>query len=254
MVTPFNISVHTVICSLPLRLFRKHKTLTILKQIHDLLPNHGRYIQFTYGRKENVIEELPHLKKIFSKRTWFNIPPARIDAHEITGKESQNLPNNDHIAIFAAGCFWGVEATFREVKGVLDAIVGYTGGHTDNPTYRQVCRKDTGHAEAVQISFDPKQVSYDELLDVFFDCHTPTTLNRQGPDVGSQYRSAIFYHSEKQKCAVENKIKALTTAKKFPEPIVTEVTAASVFYKAEEEHQRYLEKHGRVSCRVDPDQ
>ncbi len=151
-------------------------------------------------------------------------------------------------ATFAMGCFWGVEVTFRNTPGVKDAIVGYTGGHTANPTYQEVCSDATGHAEAILVTYDPAEISYEDLLKVFWDNHNPTTLNRQGPDVGTQYRSAIFYHSEAQKTAAEASRAANTT--RFPRPIVTEIVPAAPFYPAEEYHQRYLEKRGLASCHI----
>jgi peptide-methionine (S)-S-oxide reductase len=152
-------------------------------------------------------------------------------------------------ATFAAGCFWGVEDAFRRVKGVVSTRVGYTGGHFENPTYEDVCTGLTGHAEAIEILFDPSMVSYDELLDVFWSIHDPTTLNRQGPDTGSQYRSAIFYHSQEQeKAAVLSKEK-LQSSGRYINDIVTEITNASYFYPAEDYHQQYFEKTGRRSCR-----
>ena len=153
-------------------------------------------------------------------------------------------------ATFAAGCFWGVEVTFRNVDGVLDARVGYTGGHADNPTYREVCTDTTGHAEAVEVVFDPERVSYDELLEVFWDNHDPTQVNRQGPDYGSQYRTAIFYHSPEQKAAAERSKAALDASGKLPRPVATEIAPAATFWAAEEYHQRYLEKRGQASCKV----
>lgn len=149
-------------------------------------------------------------------------------------------------ATFAAGCFWGVEAAFRETPGVLGTTVGYTGGRTENPTYRDVCSHTTGHAEAVEVEFDPAQISYDKLLDRFFEIHDPTQLNRQGPDIGDQYRSAIFTHDQEQTAAATAAVQA--HAKDFARPIVTEVTAAPAFYPAEDYHQRYLEKRGMASC------
>ena len=149
-------------------------------------------------------------------------------------------------ATFAAGCFWGVEAAFSKLEGVKSTTVGYTGGRLQNPTYQQVCSHKTGHAEAVQITYDPDIVSYEKLLEVFFSIHNPTTLNRQGPDVGSQYRSAIFYHDEDQRLAAEKSKQGART--RFTEPLVTEITPAPAFYKAEEYHQRYLEKKGLTSC------
>jgi len=152
-------------------------------------------------------------------------------------------------ATFAAGCFWGVEDAFRRVKGVVSTRVGYTGGHFENPSYEDVCTGLTGHAEAIEILFDPSMVSYDELLDVFWSIHNPTTLNRQGPDTGSQYRSAIFYHSQEQeKAAVLSKEK-LQNSGRYINDIVTEIINASYFYPAEDYHQQYFEKTGRRSCR-----
>lgn len=151
-------------------------------------------------------------------------------------------------ATFAAGCFWGVEEKFRQTKGVLETKVGYSGGHTENPTYEQVCGKQTGHAEVVEVTFDPAIISYEQLLKIFFEMHDPTTLNRQGPDHGSQYRSAIYFHSAEQEQQAKEMIAALTTAKAFRDPIVTEVTAAKPFYDAEEYHQKYLAKRGINVC------
>jgi peptide-methionine (S)-S-oxide reductase len=153
-------------------------------------------------------------------------------------------------ATFAMGCFWGVEVTFRNTKGVKDAVVGYTGGHTKNPTYKEVCTDTTGHAEAVLVTFDPNEITYEELLEVFWSNHNPTTLNRQGPDVGTQYRSAIFYHSEAQKAAAEASKAAMEKSGRYSRPIVTEIVPAQTFYPAEEYHQRYLEKRGLASCHI----
>jgi peptide-methionine (S)-S-oxide reductase len=154
------------------------------------------------------------------------------------------------LATFGAGCFWGVEATFRGVSGVLDAAAGYLGGTLANPTYEQVCRGDTGHAEAVQVEFDPKQVSYDDLLEVFWGSHDPTTRDRQGPDVGTQYRSAIFFHSPEQETTALASRERQEGSGRFPRPIATEITAASEFYRAEEYHQCYLEKRGVSHCNL----
>ena len=156
----------------------------------------------------------------------------------------------NQIATFGAGCFWGVEADFREVKGVVDAAVGYAGGTLDNPTYRDVCTDSTGHAEVVQVTFDPAQVSYEKLLETFFNLHDPTTPNRQGPDVGTQYRSAIFFHTPEQEAAARAFKEKLQKSGKFARPIVTEITPASKFYRAEEYHQRYLEKRGLRVCHI----
>lgn len=155
-------------------------------------------------------------------------------------------------ATFGAGCFWGVEAAFRQLPGVVDTSVGYLGGTLLNPSYRDVCTGKTGHAEVVQVTYDPQRTSYEQLLSLFWELHDPTTLNRQGPDVGTQYRSAVFYHSPQQ-AALANESKAqLEQAKRFRRPIVTEIAPASVFYPAEDYHQRYLEKQGVTSCHVSP--
>lgn len=144
------------------------------------------------------------------------------------------------MATLGGGCFWCLEAVYDELRGVQSVESGYAGGHVLNPTYREVCNGTTGHAEVVQITYDPAEISFGDLLDVFFTIHDPTTLNRQGNDVGPQYRSAIFYHSPEQKAVAEEKIKALTEAKLFPKPIVTEVTALDTFYIAENYHQEYF--------------
>jgi len=148
-------------------------------------------------------------------------------------------------ATFGAGCFWGVEATFRKVDGVVETAVGYTGGETANPSYEEVCTGRTGHAEAVQLQFDPARVSYGELLDIFWDLHDPTTLNRQGPDVGTQYRSAIYVHDAEQDAAATASKERLQKAGRYRGPIVTEIVPASEFYRAEDYHQRYFEKSPR---------
>ncbi|MCB0278953.1 MAG: peptide-methionine (S)-S-oxide reductase MsrA [Calditrichaeota bacterium] len=153
-------------------------------------------------------------------------------------------------ATFGAGCFWGVEETFKQVPGVKKTTVGYLGGHLENPTYEEVCTDKTGHAEVVQLEFDPAQVTYDHLLDVFWNNHNPTTLNQQGPDVGTQYRSAIFYHSDAQREVAEKSKSAMDKSGRFKKPIVTEISKTSTFYKAEEYHQRYLEKRGLSHCHV----
>lgn len=153
-------------------------------------------------------------------------------------------------ATFAAGCFWGIEATFRQLPGVLDTSVGYIGGDTDQPTYKEVCTGDTHHAEAVQIIFDPAQVSYAQLLEVFWQCHDPTQLNRQGPDVGTQYRSAIFYHSPQQEMTALNSKAQQQNNGRFRKPIVTAIVPASTYFPAEEYHQQYLEKRGLAHCSI----
>lgn len=153
-------------------------------------------------------------------------------------------------ATFAAGCFWGVEAAFRNVPGVISTRVGYTGGTTERPTYRDVCTDRTGHAEAVEITYDPARLSYDDLLKVFWESHDPTTLNRQGPDLGTQYRSAVFYHSPKQEAAARASKDQLARSGAYRRPIVTQIVQAAEFWEAEEYHQQYLEKKGLAHCRI----
>ena len=153
-------------------------------------------------------------------------------------------------ATFAAGCFWGIELAFQKTEGVLSTTVGYMGGTLREPTYRDVCSGTTGHAEVVQLTFDPDKISYKELVDIFWRLHDPTSLNRQGPDVGTQYRSAIFYHSPQQKQIAEQAKTRLQSSGKYKGPIVTEIQAAKPFYPAEEYHQSYLKKRGVTSCRI----
>ena len=153
-------------------------------------------------------------------------------------------------AAFAAGCFWGVEAAFRQMKGVTATTVGYTGGTLKNPTYQDVCTDRTGHAEAVQVEYDPSQVSYDDLLRVFWENHDPTQLNRQGPDFGTQYRSAIFFHDAQQEAAARASKEKLETSGRYKRPIVTQIVPAAEFYRAEEYHQQYLEKRGLAHCHL----
>ena len=153
-------------------------------------------------------------------------------------------------ATFGAGCFWGVEYNFRRVPGVVEAFSGYSGGKSANPTYRQVCNGDAYHAEVVEVTFDPKKVSYVKLVEFFFKMHDPTQLNRQGPDYGTQYRSVIFVHSEDQRKVAQEVIKKLTTDKKYAQPIVTQVEEAKPFWKAEEYHQKYFEKNGGPTCHI----
>jgi peptide-methionine (S)-S-oxide reductase len=154
------------------------------------------------------------------------------------------------IATFGAGCVWGVEAAFREVKGVLSTRVGYAGGSFESPTYRDVCSGRTGHAESVEVTYDPAQVSYDQLLGVFWQVHDPTTLNRQGPDVGSQYRSVIFFHNSEEEAAARASKEERERSGEYSREIVTEITPASRFWEAEDYHQQYFEKRGVAHCRV----
>ena len=153
-------------------------------------------------------------------------------------------------ATFGAGCFWGVEAAFRKVPGVLETRVGYLGGSLVNPTYQDVCSGNTGHAEVVEVTYDPAQVTYGELLALFWDNHNPTTRNRQGPDIGTQYRSAIFFHTPEQEAAALASKAKLNASGRYKHPIVTEITPVTEFYMAEDYHQQYLEKRGRASCHI----
>ncbi|MGZ3472370.1 MAG: peptide-methionine (S)-S-oxide reductase MsrA [Isosphaeraceae bacterium] len=153
-------------------------------------------------------------------------------------------------ATFGAGCFWGVEEAFRRTPGVTETAVGYMGGHLENPSYQAVCTDRTGHAEVVQVQFDPSEIDYERLLEIFWELHDPTTLNRQGPDVGTQYRSAVFYHDEAQKAAAAGMKARLQASGRFRRPIVTEITPASTFWRAEEYHQKYIQKNGGASCHL----
>ncbi len=153
-------------------------------------------------------------------------------------------------ATFAAGCFWGVEATFRQLPGVISTRVGYTGGQTASPSYKEVCTDRTGHAEAVEIEYDPAKLSYDKLLEVFWENHDPTQLNRQGPDWGTQYRSAIFFHTPEQEAAAKASKEKLEKSRHFSKPIVTQIVPAVSFFEAEDYHQQYLEKKGLASCHI----
>lgn len=153
-------------------------------------------------------------------------------------------------ATFAAGCFWGVEAAFRQLPGMTATRVGYTGGQFANPTYKDVCSDQTGHAEAVEIDYDPAKLSYDRLLEIFWENHDPTQLNRQGPDSGSQYRSAIFFHSPEQEAAAKASKQKLESSGAFRKPIVTQILPATTFYEAEDYHQQYLEKRGLATCHI----
>ncbi len=153
-------------------------------------------------------------------------------------------------AMFGAGCFWGVEEVFRALPGVLDTKVGYAGGKTENPTYDDICTDETGHAEVVRVEYDPARVAYEQLLEAFWSNHNPTSVNRQGPDVGTQYRSVIFYFDDAQKVEAEKSRAALVASGKWKQPIATEIVPAAPFYEAEEYHQRYLAKRGMSTCHV----
>ena len=167
------------------------------------------------------------------------------------GVEKKMDKGTQERATFGAGCFWGVEATFRQVKGVISTQVGYTGGRKPNASYKDVCSGNTGHAEAVEVTFDPSRVSYDALLSIFWENHDPTTPNRQGPDVGEQYRSAVFYHTPAQEAAAKSSKARLEASGRFRRPIATQIVPAGPFYRAEEYHQQYLEKRGLSSCHID---
>lgn len=184
--------------------------------------------------------------KMFSLVVGLAMLAAIVVWADTTKKEEKKLEK----ATFAAGCFWGVEETFRQIKGVEATQVGYTGGTTVNPTYKDVCSDTTGHAEAIEVDFDPSVVSYGELVNVFFENHDPTQVNRQGPDWGTQYRTVIFYHSPEQKKIAEAAKDALNKSGKFKRPIATAIVEASTFYRAEEYHQKYLEKHGLSTCHI----
>jgi peptide-methionine (S)-S-oxide reductase len=175
----------------------------------------------------------------------------RLISSENTRKvETVMVPEHTATATFAAGCFWGVQSAFSQVKGVISTEAGYTGGHTKDPTYKEVCTDRTGHAESVLVVYDPTVVSYNDLLKVFWAIHDPTTLDRQGPDVGSQYRSVIFYQNAEQQAAAVASKDALARGGKYAAPIVTEIVPATTFYRAEEYHQDYLKKHGEAACPV----
>jgi len=154
------------------------------------------------------------------------------------------------VATFGAGCFWGVEEAFRVLDGVSDTAVGYMGGHTDRPSYEEVCTDETGHAEVAQVTYDPKKISYEKLLEVFWENHDPTQLNRQGPDVGSQYRSVIFWHNDAQRKAAEVSKEKSQESGKYKDEVVTEIVEAGKLYEAEEYHQKYLAKRGLSSCPI----
>ncbi len=169
---------------------------------------------------------------------------------EAQDKNLNNNTQNIEFATFGAGCFWGVEATFQQVPGVIETAVGYSGGYTQSPSYREVCADKTGHAEVVHIKFNPQKTNYAKLLTIFWDTHDPTQLNRQGPDIGSQYRSAIFYHNEHQKQIALKSKQNLQKSGKYKKDIVTQIEPFQAFYKAEDYHQKYLEKRGLNNCSI----
>ncbi len=175
--------------------------------------------------------------------------PPTVDV-VVQSRMNETTTSTTQIATFGAGCFWGIEETYRNIPGVIDTAVGYMGGAKADPTYREVCTDRTGHAEVVQVTYDPSQVSYEDLLRVFWTNHNPTTRNRQGPDVGSQYRSAVFFHTPEQEAAARASKDELERTDAFRKPIVTEITAAPTFYPAEDYHQQYLAKRGMAACHV----
>lgn len=169
----------------------------------------------------------------------------------ITSKIADSKSGKVEAAVFGAGCFWGVESTFRALPGVLSTSVGYAGGHLDNPTYHDVCSDETGHAEVVKIEFDPDEISFEELLETFYKSHNPTTLNRQGPDFGSQYRSVVFYQNEAQRATAEAVKQRVDASGRWGgRPVVTQIVPAAKYYPAEDYHQQYNEKRGRTSCHL----
>jgi peptide-methionine (S)-S-oxide reductase len=173
------------------------------------------------------------------------VPPLRY-----AGAWGEDSGGHMEKATFGAGCFWGVEARFAQVAGVTETAVGYEGGSLDKPSYQDVCTDRTGHAEVVELTFDPQKVTYDQLLDLFFSLHDPTQVDRQGPDWGAQYRTVIFFHSPEQEATARKTIARLTEQKRFRAPIATQVVPAQTFWRAEEYHQKYLEKRGAVSCHI----
>jgi peptide-methionine (S)-S-oxide reductase len=194
--------------------------------------------------KPNVLRILITLSLLFA------FTPAVGAAPAVRGATHMDKTTTVEKATFAAGCFWGVEAAFRQIKGVVSTQVGYTGGHTAKPTYEDVCTDQTGHAEAVEVTYDPSRVRYEDLLTVFWTNHDPTTTNRQGPDVGTQYRSAIFFHSPAQEATARASKAHLESEHRFKRPIVTQIVAAGPFYRAEDYHQQYLEKRGLSVCHI----
>jgi peptide-methionine (S)-S-oxide reductase len=193
----------------------------------------------------------PQANAIVSIRSHFDFSRKKKITHKSKAEAEIIMEKTTQKATFAAGCFWGVEATFRQVKGVVATAVGYEGGSFSNPSYHDVCTDRTGHAEAVEVDYDPARVSYEDLLAVFWANHDPTTLDRQGPDFGSQYRSVIFYHTPEQQAAALASKEKLQGSGRYRRPIVTQVVPASTFYRAEEYHQQYLEKRGMSHCNLD---
>jgi len=203
-----------------------------------------------------IIERRPTMTKnrsciqLIALIALLGFTPAATASPAAKGARTMNKTTTVEKATFAAGCFWGVEAAFRQIKGVVSTQVGYTGGRTTDPSYEDVCTDRTGHAEAVEVTYDPSRVKYEDLLHVFWTNHDPTTPNRQGPDVGEQYRSAIFYHSPAQETEAKASKARLESEHRFKRPIVTQILAAGPFYRAEDYHQQYLEKRGLSTCHI----
>src|SRR5208283_723650 len=193
---------------------------------------------------------MAQVRRIAQQRQWIHRGRARIDSRRDSSL-SRRMANTNKIAVFGAGCFWGVESAFRAVEGVVDVAVGYAGGTLPKPNYRAVCSGKTGHAEVVRVEYDPARVSFERLLEVFWQIHDPTTLNRQGPDVGTQYRSIIFYSDEHERQAAEESKRRLDESGKLARRVVTQIVPAGEFYRAEEYHQRYYERMGIApSCGI----
>jgi peptide-methionine (S)-S-oxide reductase len=212
--------------------------MMVLKSVYSCLIVAGPVLTLALGPVCSKPQENRTMTKNPEPRDSSNIDPSSDPAPQ------------EAKATFAAGCFWGVEATFRAKPGVRATSVGYIGGSVEKPNYKQVCTGRTGHAEAVEVIYDPNRITYEQLLEVFWECHDPTTLNRQGPDVGTQYRSAIFVHSPEQQAAAQASLEKLDKSGRYRRPIVTTIEPAPSFYKAEEYHQQYLEKRGQASCHI----
>lgn len=197
-------------------------------------------------RGEGVNSDDQSALKAADQNTAGNEQPATAVTETERGKEAHHMEK----ATFGAGCFWGVEATFRQIEGVVSTQVGFMGGTMDDPSYKDVCYKNTGHAEVVEVTYDPERVNYEELLNVFWENHDPTQYNRQGPDIGDQYRSVIFYYTPEQEKLARASKEALTESGRYKNPIVTDITPATTFWRAEEYHQQYLEKRGLSTCHI----
>src|SRR5215831_6340439 len=219
---------------------------------HNLVPTDARFLARCCRGGVLPGLYLDFKKPSIDQSAFYNPVTFRSRAHQTRGKTNGFMKEAIGMqkATFAAGCFWGVEATFRQLPGVLSTRVGYTGGHTQNPTYKEVCTDRTGHAEAVEVEFDPAKLRYSDLLKVFWENHDPTQVNRQGPDWGTQYRTAIFFHSPEQQAEAKASKDALEKSHRYSKPIATQIVPATTFYPAEDYHQQYLEKRGLASCHI----